>query len=370
MEKKRQSLFACLMAMLLPAAGFSQVTQTEMTFQPDGCRGKDAYVEMVNGLPAYASNNYGSSSQLLAMAWTFNGIGGTTGFLRTFIDFTDLQSIPQGTHVNYAYLSLYGVPTSGANDLGSYGSNACYVQRVTSAWDESTVTWNNQPATTTTNQVTLPGSNGVQWNYHVIDLNITTLLQDIINLPPAQRYGLCVRLQSEVYYRSMLFTSSENTDATRHPKLRIGLNYCSASAARETLDHRESPKHPTEESDRLDVNVLEALDHRESPKHPPTEPGNRLDVSGKSDNGLKALVKTNLSANQVTVDYELPQDGKAVLQIVSYDGVLLKSVEVDGTKGKHNKTIILDAPLLKNKMAVLVIKQGNNKTSSSFMIAQ
>lgn len=346
MKKKRQSLLTCLMAMLLPAAGFSQVTQTEMTFQPDGCRGKDAFVEMVNGLPAYASSNYGSSNQLLAMAWTFNGIGGTTGFLRTFIDFTDLQSIPQGTTVNYAYLSLYGVPTSGANDLGSYGSNACYVQRVTSTWNESTVTWNSQPTTTTTNQVTLPGSNGVQWNYHVIDLNITSLLQDIINLPPAQRYGLCIRLQTEVYYRSMLFTSSENADASRRPKLRIGLNYCSASAARESLIHRESPKHS------------------------PTEEGDRLDVSGKSDNGLKAVVKTNLSSGQISVDYELPQDGKAILEIVSYDGALLKSVEVDGAKGKHSKTIILDGPLLKNKTAVLVIKQGNNKTSSPFLIAQ
>ena len=346
MKKKRQNLLTCLLAMLLPAAGFSQVTQTEMTFQPDGCRGKDAHVEMVNGLPAYASTNYGSSSQLLAMAWTFNGIGGTTGFLRTFIDFTDLQSIPQGTTVTYAYLSLYGVPTSGANDLGSYGSNACYVQRVTSAWDESTVTWNNQPSTTTINQVTLPGSNGVQWNYHVIDLNITTLLQDIINLPPAQRYGFCVRLQSEVYYRSMLFTSSENTDAARHPKLRIGLNYCSASNARETLDHRESPKHP------------------------PTDEGNRFDVIGASDNGLKAIVKTNLSSSQISVDYDLPQDGKAMLEIVSIDGALLKAIEVDGTKGKHNKTIILDAPLLKYKMAVRVIRQGNNKTSSPFLIAQ
>ena len=364
MKKKRQSLLTCLMVILLPAAGFSQVTQTEMTFQPDGCRGKDAYVEMVNGLPAYASNNYGSSSQLLSMAWTFNGIGGTTGFLRTFIDFTDLQSIPQGTTVTYAYLSLYGVPTSGATDLGSYGSNACYVRRVTSAWDESTVTWNNQPSTATTNQVTLPGSNGVQWNYHVIDLNITTLLQEIINLPPAQRYGFCVRLQTEVYYRSMLFTSSENTDATRHPKLRIGLNYCSGSAAMEALDHRESPKHPpTEDSNR-------SLDHRESPKHPPTEEGNRLDVSGTSDNGLKAIVKTNLSSGQISVNYDLPQDGKAILEIFSFDGALLKSVEVDGTKGKHNKIIILDGPLLKNKMAVLVIKQGNNKTSSPFLIAQ
>jgi hypothetical protein len=340
MKKVKQSLLNCLMAMLLPVAGFSQVTQTEMTFQPDGCRGKDAYVQMINGLPSYASSNYGSSNQIMAMAWTFSGLGGSDGYLRTFIDFTDLQFIPQGTTVNYAYLSLYGVPTSGANNLGSYGSNACYVQRVTSAWEEGTVTWNTQPSVSTTNQVTLPGSNGVQWNYHIIDLNITTLLQDIINLPPAQRYGLCVRLQTEVYYRSMLLASSEYADAARHPKLRIGLNYCSATTA------------------------------RQSTNTPAIATADKLDESGKQDNGLKALVKTNLSSNLVSVEYDLPQDGKAMLEIVSFDGALLKSVEVDGTKGKHTKTITLDAPLLKNKMAVLVIKQGNNKSSNPFMIAQ
>ena len=112
-----------------------------------------------------------------------------------------------------------------------------------------------------------------------------------------------------------------------------------------------------------------SLVHRESPKHPPTE-DDRLDVSGTSDNGLKAIVKTNLSSNQISVNYDLPQDGKAMLGIVSIDGALLKSVVVDGTKGKHNKTIILDAPLLKNKMGVLVIQQGKNKMSRAFLIAQ
>lgn len=346
MKKRRQSLLHCLIAMLLPVAGFSQVTQTEMTFQPDACRGKDTWVEMINGVPSYATRNFGSYDQIAAAAWTFSGLGGSDGYLRALINFTDLQAIPQGTTVTYAYLSLYGVPTSGLISLGSYGSNACNVQRVTSAWDESTVTWNTQPNTITTNQVTLPGSNGVQWNYHVIDLNITALIQDMLNQPPAERYGLCIRLQTEAYYRSMLFASSDHADASRHPKLRIGLNYCSGSVARESDDHRESPKHP------------------------PTEEGNRLDVSGKTDNGLKAIVKTNLSSSQISVDYDLPQDGKTILDIVSFDGALLKSVEVDGTKGKHTKTITLDTPLLKNKMAVLVIKQGASKISNSFLVAQ
>jgi hypothetical protein len=339
MKKRRQSLLHCLIAMLLPVAGFSQVTQTEMTFQPDACRGKDTWVEMINGVPSYATRNFGSYDQIAAAAWTFSGLGGSDGYLRALINFTDLQAIPQGTTVTYAYLSLYGVPTSGLISLGSYGSNACNVQRVTSAWDESTVTWNTQPNTITTNQVTLPGSNGVQWNYHVIDLNITALVQDMLNQPPAERYGLCIRLQTEAYYRSMLFASSDHADASRHPKLRIGLNYCSGTSARTTTT-------------------------------PAVGAADKLDENGKQDNGLKALVKTNLTANQVSVDYDLSQDGKTILEIVSYDGALLKSFEVDGTKGKHTKTITLDAPLLKNKMAVLVIKQGANKISNSFLVAQ
>jgi hypothetical protein len=231
MKRVNQTLLQCMFAMLITTTGYSQLTQTEMTFQPDACRGKDTRVQTVAGSPAIANTNYGTTDQLVSAAWTFSGSVGT---LRTLLDFSDLQSIPQGTVVTYAYLSLYGVPSSNAISLGSYGANACYVQRVTSGWNENTVTWNSQPTITNANQVTLPGSNGVQWNYNVIDLNVTGLVQDILNLPPADRNGFCIRLQTESYYRSMLFASSDYADATKRPKLRIGLNYCAAAVARQS----------------------------------------------------------------------------------------------------------------------------------------
>jgi|GEM_PF-1850248 len=336
MKKMNYALLQCTVALFLTGAAYSQVTQTEMTFQPDGCRGKDDHIGYITNYPGTENTNFATLDELVPFAWTFNG---NPGYNRALIDFTDLQLIPQGTMVTYAYLSLYGKPSSATAPQGNSGANSCFVQRVTSTWDESTATWSTQPTSTTTNQVSLPASTS-QFNYNVIDLNITALVQDIINQPPSGRYGFLIRLQTESIYRSIVFASSDYADSTKRPKLRIGLNFCSAAAARTSTitPHIYTP----------DV----------------------VDDNTRNSNGVTAVVKANLSSRQVSVDYDLLKDGKTVLEIVSYDGVVLKSIEVDGTKGKHTKTITLDTPLQKNKMAILVIKQGNTKTANPFFIAQ
>jgi len=325
------------LAFLAGTSAFGQVTQTEMTFQPNACHGKDAHINYITNNPSAGNSNYGTLDEVVPFTWTFNG---SVGSCRALIDFTDLQLIPQGTTVTYAYLSLYGKPSSLTAPQGNYGANDCYVQRVTSSWNENTVTWNTQPASTTTNQVTLPGSNGVQFNYDVIDLNITTLVQDIINQPAANRYGFLIRLQTESTYRSLIFASSDYAVAARRPKLRLGLSFCSDSAARMG----------TQQSQIFTPDVLNKGD--------------------KVQSNVSALVKSNLSAGNITVDYALNEDGKTYIEIVSIDGAVLKVLEVDGTKGKHTKTINLDSQLLKNKMAVLVVKQGNSKTANPFIISQ
>jgi len=45
--------------------------------------------------------------------------------------------------------------------------NTSYLQRTTSVWDATTVTWNNQPAVTSTNQVTLLASQNKTQDYLV-----------------------------------------------------------------------------------------------------------------------------------------------------------------------------------------------------------
>ncbi|WP_207510893.1 DNRLRE domain-containing protein [Longitalea luteola] len=335
MKKINFRLLQSALAVLVSSGAFSQATQTEMIFQPDACRGKDAHVLTISNIPSAADGNYATLEELVPTAWTFNG---APGYLRAFIDFTDLQSIPQGTTVTYAYLSLYGKPSSPTAPQGNQGANGCYVQRVTGSWAENTLTWNNQPTATATNQVALPASTS-QWNYDVVDLNVTALVQDIINQPPANRYGFLIRLQNESYYRSIIFASSDYSVAARRPKLRLGLNFCSDSVARKS----------TQEGKIFTPDVVE---------------------NGKLQSGISALVRTNLGANSVIVDYELANEGKTYIEIISIDGAVLKTLEVAGTVGKHTRTIPYDARILKNKMAVLVVKQGASKTANPFVISQ
>src|ERR1700733_14211752 len=53
--------------------------------------------------------------------------------IRSLLQF-DLSSIPQGSFVNWARLSLF--------DPTSYGVTTILLRRVTSAWDPAKVTWN------------------------------------------------------------------------------------------------------------------------------------------------------------------------------------------------------------------------------------
>ena len=115
-----------------------------------------------------------NSPEFDAIDWTVTGNEFTSRSLLQF----DLSQIPTGATINSAFLSLYGCPGS-SNTQGSTGSNTCYLQRVTSAWDESTVTWNNQPSTANQNQVTLIQSSSTTQNY--LDIDVTVLFQDIIN---------------------------------------------------------------------------------------------------------------------------------------------------------------------------------------------
>ena len=85
-------------------------------------------------------------------------------------------------------------------------------------WNESTITWNNKPATTDNNQVAIPASN-LHYNYNVVDLDIAPLVRDIVT--SQQNYGFCLQLQTEQIYRSLLFAASEFPVASKRPKLVI-----------------------------------------------------------------------------------------------------------------------------------------------------
>lgn len=204
---KRSSIVIALIVLSFLSAN----SQTTIILQPADSLGKDA---LLHGLPSEANSNYGSSAQLPASAWTF---GGAPGVVRSVLDF-DLSSIPDGATINSAYLSLYAWDSNGG--LGQHstlsGSNDCWLRRIISPWDESTVTWNNQPATTTTNQVTLAESTIPSQDY--LNIDATDMVRDMIN-NPSTSFGFLIRLQDESYYRQLNFASSDHMDKALHPKL-------------------------------------------------------------------------------------------------------------------------------------------------------
>ena len=186
---------------------------TCISLQPDASTGKDA---MLHGTTGYMDNNYGTDPELPADAWTF---GGTAGVIRSVIAF-DLSNIPSNATVTSAKLSLYA--TNDLNSMGQHstasGPNDCWLERITSAWDQSTVTWNNQPTTTTQNHVSLPASDSATENY--LNIDVKAITQDMVS-NPSSSFGFMFKLQNESYYRRMNFCSSDNTTPALRPKLEV-----------------------------------------------------------------------------------------------------------------------------------------------------
>ncbi len=201
-------------------------SQTTLVLQPGDSLGKDA---LLHGLSSQINNNYGSNGQLAASAWTFSGI---PGVVRSVLEF-DLSSVPNGATIDSAFLSLYAWDSNAG--LGQHstlsGSNECWIQRITSSWDESTVTWNDQPTTTIINQVAMAASTIPTQDY--LDIDVTNLVQDMLD-NPSSSFGFLIRLQNESYHRQMNFASSDHDKRTLHPKLVV--NYTAATSTPEIIN--------------------------------------------------------------------------------------------------------------------------------------
>lgn len=182
--------------------------QTTLTLRPNPALGKDATISTLN-----PTLSYGTDPDLAAITWTNSGVSFTERGLLWF----DLSSIPQNATITAATLSLFSNPTSSNTQL-STGANACLLQRITSTWTESGVTWNNQPTTTTANQDTLLQSTSTTQNY--ANINVKNLVIDMVNNPTTS-FGFMLKLISESVYHSMVLASSDHSDSTKRPMLVI-----------------------------------------------------------------------------------------------------------------------------------------------------
>ena len=176
----------------------------------------DAHIGFNESLPANANTNTGNAAELPAFSWTVFGSQVSGRFLIKF----PLDTILSGSQILSAKLYLFGYPEnypSFAMPQGNSGDNVLLIQKVTESWDESTVTWNNQPATTSADQIELPASTSI-WNYNILDADITTLINQCYT---NNNFGLLFKLKTEQNYRSIGFLSSEYTKASMRPMLLV-----------------------------------------------------------------------------------------------------------------------------------------------------
>ncbi len=158
------------------------------------------------------ASNHTSIEEPLA-AWTINGVPFTVRNLLKF----DLSSIPANATIVSADLYMYSdtIPKNGDLIHANYGAdNSFVVQQVAAQWDPSTVTWFNQPAGLTANQIIVPNTPLPFLN---MDINVKDMVSSMVSTNT--NYGFKLALQNEVEYTSRIFCSSYYTDASRHPRL-------------------------------------------------------------------------------------------------------------------------------------------------------
>lgn len=190
------------------------ISENYVILQPGAEHGKDALIEDYP-LRDYSNTNFGTHEAFQASAWTAQGIPMVT---RAIIDF-DFSIIPSNKQIKYATLVLSPAENTsyGTGHSNRSGSNEFIIQRITSEWNEQTVTWDNQPSTTTNGQVLVAGTSNAMLKYEIV---VTKLIQDIFE-NPSQSYGLMIKLVTEECYRRVLFASSDYYDPSKHPKLII-----------------------------------------------------------------------------------------------------------------------------------------------------
>jgi len=162
-----------------------------------------------------------SKHEIDIAAWTANSVGVPHYNART-LQQCNISKIPTNAVVNSAKLYYYAKTvgaTNGTPGQPTYGTNnVVLLQKCTSPWSTSTLTWNNEPTIDTTTEVILPQSTNTAEDY-VVD--ITNLAQGWVNKPDSN-FGFLLRMQTESNpYNSMIFEAGQAFDTTRNARLEI-----------------------------------------------------------------------------------------------------------------------------------------------------
>jgi hypothetical protein len=173
-----------------------------LTIQPNASDGKDAYVY-----------EYTPDTNAGAEAGMAVGGDGSARRNRIYIQFS-LNSIPSTVVIENATIGLYYVTSDAAAVQGPVG-----VYKVTSIWNESTITWNSQPTfdATAIDSVLVPASKILSF----LSWDVTSLVSSWRDLSTSN-YGMVLMDADEsTNERWKSFLSSDSADAGTYPNLTI-----------------------------------------------------------------------------------------------------------------------------------------------------
>ena len=175
-------------------------SQQTITLQP-GSEGKDAGINTYNPDTNWEDRD------------SFGAGNSTIDTVRAYIQF-DLSTIPADARITDADLRLY--------HHSAWGSDAFTIglYKVTGSWLENTVTWNNQPTSSSNAEFlrSIPAGSVNYWRYWDID----DLVQGWLDGTITNRGMLLMDTdESSVNTAAFFYTSDYTTDTTKRPKLEI-----------------------------------------------------------------------------------------------------------------------------------------------------
>jgi len=127
---------------------------------------------------------------------------------RSLVKF-DLSTIPPNSTINSATLELYSTvaPTT---------SQQLDIHRITSSWQETTVTWSSQPTFDSVISSSIQGGTGTGWKIW----DVTGLVKDWY-LGTYQNYGFLVKSNLETGTTAYLYSFATKENSTNKPILRV-----------------------------------------------------------------------------------------------------------------------------------------------------
>lgn len=176
-------------------------SQNTLRLQPS----KDVYINTV--IP---DKFQGKCQSIIAAGWTYGGI---PGIGRSLIGF-QVCDLPPNFQLVKATLELKYDNSSG-HAGHSHGLNSAKLFKITGAWNEHT-TWNSKPTYDANLYCTMQSSTTTNQSYQV---DVTGIVANC--LQTSKEIGFYFKLDTEQYYRSLVFASRDHADSSLHPVLEI-----------------------------------------------------------------------------------------------------------------------------------------------------